>query len=94
MFSLFKNKKSRNGFWDKDKLYDLDTGLLLAELIIYKSGAANPSVSIRGHNSMKYQNNQGDQYQSKKYAMKAAEKYYNINNVLTIVPRPGSSTVE
>ena len=34
MFSLFK--KSRNGFWDKDKLYDLDTGILLAEIYYFQ----------------------------------------------------------
>lgn len=88
MFSLFK--KSRDGFWDKDKLYDLDTGLMLAELILYKDNVYNFFVRRSSHN----QGYSGAQYQSKNYAMKAAEKYYNIKTVCTIVPRLGSSMVE
>jgi hypothetical protein len=31
MFSLFKKKK--NGIWDGDRLFDLDSGILLAEIM-------------------------------------------------------------
>lgn len=79
MFSLFK--KSRNGFWDKDKLYDLDTGILLAE--IYYFQISDTYQICFQEDSGKY-HLLSNQYHSLEYAMLASEKFYKIKHVATI----------
>jgi hypothetical protein len=72
MFSLFKKKK--NGIWDGNRLFDLDSGILLAEIMHYKV----PNVyQIYYWHDVTYPHSP-DKYQTKNHAMIAAEKFYNI----------------
>jgi|688.fasta_scaffold07513_28 hypothetical protein len=72
MFSLFKKKK--NGIWDGDRLFDLDSGILLAEIMHRK---VSNVYQIYYWHDVTYPYS-SDKYQTKDYAMIAAEKFYNI----------------